>query len=107
MNRKVLVTIFASMLVAIYLAGMAGAQAQRGANDDSLMDLNSAPLEKLMTLTEVDLMTARKIAAGRPYTNKNQLVQKKIMTQEAFDKISRSVTVRPPAKADNKGGTKK
>jgi DNA uptake protein ComE-like DNA-binding protein len=94
MNRKAVITILASMALGIILAGFAGAQAQKGASDDNLLDLNSASLEKLMTLTEVDLMTARKIVAGRPYANKTQVVQKKVMTQEAFDKISRQVTVK-------------
>jgi DNA uptake protein ComE-like DNA-binding protein len=95
MNRKTVITILASMALGIILAGFAGAQAQKGAtSDDNLLDLNSASLEKLMTLTEVDLMTARKIVAGRPYANKAQVVQKKVMTQEAFDKISRQVTVK-------------
>jgi len=96
MNRKVLIAILASMALGMMLAGHAGAQAQKGAgaSDDNLLDLNSASLEKLMTLTEVDLMTARKIVAGRPYANKAQVVQKKVMTQEAFDKISRQVTVK-------------
>ena len=94
MNRKAVITILASMALGIILAGFAGAQAQKGTSDDNLLDLNSASLEKLMTLTEVDLMTARKIVAGRPYANKAQVVQKKVMTQEAFDKISRQVTVK-------------
>jgi DNA uptake protein ComE-like DNA-binding protein len=105
MDRKAVITILASLALGIFLAGYAGAQAQK-ASDDNLLDLNSASLEKLMTLTEVDLMTARKIVAGRPYANKAQVVQKKVMTQEAFDKITRQVTVRvggktaaePPAK---------
>ena len=95
MNRKAVITILASMALGIFLAGFAGAQGQKGGtSDDNLLDLNSASLEKLMTLTEVDLMTARKIVAGRPYANKAQVVQKKVMTQEAFDKISRQVTVK-------------
>src|SRR5262245_33490974 len=93
MNRKALITVLAAMALGIILAGLAGAQARKSASDDNLLDLNSASLEKLMTLTEVDLMTARKIVAGRPYANKAQVVQKKVMTQEAFDKISRQVTV--------------
>jgi len=98
MNRKAVITILASMALGVILAGFAGAQAQKGAGDDNLLDLNSASLEKLMTLTEVDLMTARKIVAGRPYANKAQVVQKKVMTQEAFDKISRQVTVKVAGK---------
>src|SRR5262245_19923800 len=64
-----------------------------GENDNAL-DLNSAPLEKLMTLNGIDLMTAKKIAAARPYKNKTEVVAKKLMSQEDFNKIARSVTVK-------------
>src|SRR5687768_2488696 len=100
MNRKKLFTTIALFVMALTLAGIAAGQAKKaGAPDESnLMDLNSAPLERLMTLNGIDLMTAKKIAAGRPYTDKKQIVTKKIMTQEAFDRISRSVTTKAPAK---------
>jgi len=73
-----------------------------GENENAL-DLNSAPVEKLMTLNGVDLMTARKIVAARPFKNKNEIVAKKIMSQEDLNRIARSVTVKgaektPPAK---------
>jgi DNA uptake protein ComE-like DNA-binding protein len=96
MNRKVFLAITAAMTLALVVTVLAGAQSQKTTSaDDNLMDINTAPLEKLMTLNGVDLMTARKIHAGRPYTDKKQLVAKKVMTQEAFDKISRSVTAKP------------
>ena len=99
MNRKKLFTTVALFAMALTLVGVAAGQAKKAAaTDDNLMDLNSAPLERLMTLNGVDLMTAKKIAAGRPYTDKKQVVTKKIMTQEAFDRISRSVTAKPAAK---------
>src|SRR5215471_2668696 len=69
-----------------------------GENENAL-DLNSAPVEKLMTLNGVDLMTAKKIVAARPYKNKNEVVSKKIMSQEDFNRIARGVTVKAPDKA--------
>ena len=78
-------------------APKAAAATPAGENADAL-DLNSAPLEKLMTLTGVDLMTAKKIAAARPYKNKNEVVSKKIMSQEDFNHIARGVTVKAPEK---------
>ena len=55
------------------------------------LDLNSAPAEKLMTLNNVDLMTAKKIIAARPFKNKNEIVSKKIMKQADFNSIARSL----------------
>jgi DNA uptake protein ComE-like DNA-binding protein len=78
-------------------APKAAAAAPTGENADAL-DLNSAPLEKLMTLTGVDLMTAKKIVAARPYKNKTEVVSKKIMSQEDFNHIARGVTVKAPEK---------
>ena len=78
-------------------APKAAAAAPTGENADAL-DLNSAPLEKLMTLTNVDLMTAKKIVAARPYKNKNEVVSKKIMSQDDFNHIARGVTVKAPEK---------
>lgn len=85
-------------------APKAAAGTPAGENDNAL-DLNSAPLEKLMTLTGVDLMVAKKIVAARPYKNKNEIVAKKIMSQEDFNKIARGVTVKTaePAAKGKKG----
>jgi DNA uptake protein ComE-like DNA-binding protein len=78
-----------------------------GENPDA-MDLNSASVEKLMTLpgAVVDLMTAKKIVAARPFKNKNDIVGKKIMSQEDFNRIARSVTVKGAEKATPTKGRK-
>jgi DNA uptake protein ComE-like DNA-binding protein len=75
------------------------AAATPSAENDNALDLNSAPLEKLMTLNGVDLMVARKIVAARPYKAKNELVSKKVMSQEDLNKIARGVTVKGADKA--------
>src|SRR5215471_18908231 len=119
MNRRTSVVLVLSVVVALAVttAGFAQKKAAKAApkaaaaapaasaENDNALDLNSAPLEKLMTLNGVDLMVARKIVAARPYKNKTELVSKKVMTQEDLNKISRGVTVKaadkpaaPPAK---------
>jgi competence protein ComEA len=117
MNRKQVVSILVSLVLVFSLAGLSLAQAKKGGkaapapeqkapapaptpageNSDA-QDLNSATLEKLMTLTGIDMIVAKKIVAARPFKKKDEIVTKKIMTQEDFNKIARSVTVRPPAK---------
>jgi competence protein ComEA len=83
MNRRQLLTSMAAIL-----AGAATASAQRRQADaGALLDLNAAPAEKLMTLPGVDLITAKKIIAGRPYKAKNDLVTKKVIPQETFNSI--------------------
>ena len=120
MQRKQLFSLFVSIVMVFTLAGAAMAQTKKGGkaapkankapaqaapaakaaaptpageNSDAL-DLNSAPLEKLMTLNNVDMIVAKKIVAARPFKNKNEVVSKKIMSQEDFNRIARSVTVK-------------
>ena len=118
MNPKKSVVFVLSLVLALGVSVAASAQAKKGkaapkqataaaapsAENADALDLNSASLEKLMTLTGVDLMTAKKITAARPYKNKNEVVSKKIMTQEDFNHIARGVTVKAPEKTSGKKG---
>ncbi len=127
MNRKQVITFFTCIVLVLAMASGAAAQGKKGAkkaepakaapaaaaaakaeavsnaasNPDAL-DLNTATLEKLMTLNGVDIVVAKKIAAARPFKDKKDLVAKKILTAEAFNKIVRGVTVKAPEKAGKK-----
>ena len=115
MNRKLVFTSLLSLAIIVGLASGTFAQGKKGGgkkaaapaaapkaaaptpageNPDA-MDLNSATPEKLMTLTGIDYMVAKKIMDARPFKKKDEIVTKKIMTQEDFNKIARSVTVKP------------
>lgn len=96
--RQAVLRVFSAVLAVALFAGMAMAQGSKGsggaaptggstANTANLMDINSATKEQLMTLPGIGDAYSQKIIAGRPYTAKNQLVQKKIIPQATYDKI--------------------
>ena len=66
-----------------------------GMNDksSSQVDLNSATKPQLMGLSGVDEPTANAIIADRPYRQPHDIVRKGAVSEEQFQKISRSVTV--------------
>ena len=51
------------------------------------MDINSASEKDLATLTGIGDARAKAIVKGRPYKGKDDLVNKKILTQKIYDEI--------------------
>jgi competence protein ComEA len=112
MNRKQIWNVFLFSALLLAIAGPAAAQAKKApaqkstksaapaASDKKMaaqIDLNSASKDQLMTLTGVGDALAQKIIAGRPYRAKNELVQKKIIPQSTYDKISAQVIAKQAA----------
>ena len=60
-----------------------GKDAQRG----DRVDLNSASLNELKSIRGLTEAQAKKIVDGRPYARRRDLVTKKVMDQETYDKI--------------------
>lgn len=55
------------------------------------LDLNTATEKELAALPGIGDAIAKKIVAGRPYTKKDQLISKKIVTQAVYDKFKDAV----------------
>lgn len=52
-----------------------------------LIDINTAPKEELDKLPQIGAARAEAIVKGRPYKAKNELVDRKIIPQNAYDAI--------------------
>lgn len=71
------------------------------------VNLNTGTKEQLMTIPGLDDATADKIIAARPFKSKNELVEKKIVTKEEYNKISSMVTTGSSSKSKSSSTTKK
>jgi competence protein ComEA len=77
----------------------------------SLIDINSATKQQLMTLPGIGEALSQKIIDGRPYRAKNELTQKKIITEAVYEKITdriiakQSATPTAPAPSTSKAPT--
>ena len=86
----------AALLVTVALAISTVAQ-DKMTSAKTLVDINSATDAQLQALPGIGTAYSKKIIAGRPYSGKDDLVNKKIIPQATYDKIKDKVIARHPA----------
>jgi competence protein ComEA len=61
-----------------------------------LIDINTATQAQLKSLPGIGDAYSQKIIAGRPYTRKDELVQKHIIPQATYNKIAPMIIAKQP-----------
>ena len=65
----------------------------------ALIDLNSASRDDLMTLDGIGEVRANAIIRARPFRAKTELVERRLIPESLYEKISETVMARAPANA--------
>ena len=66
-----------------------------GLKRDKLVDLNQASKEQIEALPGITQHQADRIVAERPYKDPQQLVTRRILSQQQYDQLKDKVIVRP------------
>jgi len=91
---------FALSLIAALALGFPALAQTRPAPAASLIDLNSASRDDLMTLDGIGEVRADAIIRARPFRAKTELVERRLIPEALYDKIADKVMARaPPAAA--------
>ena len=61
---------------------------------DKPVDLNHASKAELTSLPGMDDATADRIIAGRPYSSEHELLDRRIVSRDEYNKIADSITVK-------------
>jgi len=83
------------LIVALVFSGAALAQRPQPAPAASLIDLNSASRDVLMTLDGIGEVRADAIIRARPFKAKTELVERRLIPEALYDKIADKVFARP------------
>ena len=75
-------------------ASTSDARSTTAAPKTDMVDINSASAAELKMLPGVSENDATKIIQGRPYTDKSQLVSKKVVSEPTYEKIKDHVVAK-------------
>jgi DNA uptake protein ComE-like DNA-binding protein len=67
---------------------------KEGWNRDQPLDLNKASKDQLLSLPGMSTEGAERIIDGRPYRNASELVSRRVISQQEYDKIKDQVTAK-------------
>ena len=67
----------------------------RGSMREGELDINNVTWGQLRALPGINDETAKKIVAGAPYARKQDLVSRKVLTQDQYDKIKDKIVATP------------
>ena len=73
---------------------VADSSACQAAEKSDLLDTNTATAEQLKALPGIGEAYSKNIIKGRPYQQKDELVQKKIIPQVIYDKIKDQIVAK-------------
>ena len=65
----------------------------------SMIDLNAASRDELMTLDGIGEVRADAIIRARPFRAKTELVERRLIPEHLYEKLADKVMARPPAPA--------
>lgn len=88
-----------SVVVAQTRPAPASNPAATAASASSLLELNSASRDALMTLEGIGEVRADAIIRARPFRAKTELVERRLIPEALYEKIADKVFARPPPPA--------
>ncbi len=62
---------------------------------DHPLDLNAASKSQLKTLPGITDDAADRIIANRPYKNQHELLEKRVISRDEYNRIADAITVKP------------
>jgi competence protein ComEA len=68
--------------------------ARASAPSSALVDINTASKDQLDALPQIGTERAEAIIKGRPYKSKDELLEKKVLPQSAYDAIKNRIVAR-------------
>jgi len=83
----------AAILVTAFCATLVASQTPDDPATPPPVDINSASVEQIEQVVGNDLL-AEKIIEGRPYANKRQILTRRLVTTEEYDKIKDRIVAR-------------